>query len=89
MSNKPTPSKEDVEAIVIDILGNMATGHIERNSKLEEDLGLDSLDTIEVVQEIEERLSTSIDERLLEFKPEMTVGELADRIHEILKPASA
>ncbi len=53
----------DIKSQVIDILADqlgIAKEKIKMNSKIAEDLGADSLDTVEVSQAIEEKLNISI-----------------------------
>lgn len=62
------------ETIVKIIEEKMSASEIEDDANLVDDLGMDSLDYIEVVMEIEEKFAIRIDDEKLE--PIKTMGEL-------------
>lgn len=57
-----------------DILEGLVSGSIDPDSRLKDDLGLDSLDMVEIVSRIEKKYGISIDETII--GPETTVKEI-------------
>jgi acyl carrier protein len=77
-------TKEKIREIVIDELVNvsgMSAEDIKEDSKLEDDLGLDSLDSVEVVFGLEKAFGISIGDDDLSDLKDNTVGELVDFIN--------
>lgn len=74
-------NKAEIEAKVIDIVAEqlgVEKGNISRNTSFVNDLNADSLDTVELVMEFEDRFETSIpDDEAEKIK---TVGEAIDFI---------
>lgn len=74
-------NKAEIEAKVIDIVAEqlgVEKGNINRNTSFVNDLNADSLDTVELVMEFEDRFETSIpDDEAEKIK---TVGEAIDFI---------
>ncbi|MFM9957485.1 MAG: acyl carrier protein [Phycisphaerales bacterium] len=74
-------NKSEIEAKVIDIVAEqlgVEKGNINRNTSFVNDLNADSLDTVELVMEFEDRFETSIpDDEAEKIK---TVGEAIDFI---------
>jgi acyl carrier protein len=72
---------QEIESKVIEIVANqMGTdkAHISRNTSFVEDLNADSLDTVELVMELEDEFETNIpDEQAEKIK---TVGQAIDFI---------
>jgi long-chain acyl-CoA synthetase len=59
-----------------DIFAGLTAGAPERGAKLSDDLGLDSLDMVELVVRLEKRYGVSLDETII--GPDTTVGEIED-----------
>lgn len=76
-----TPQEQEIEAKVIEIVANqMGTdkAQISRETSFVEDLNADSLDTVELVMELEDEFETNIpDEAAEKIK---TVGQAIDFI---------
>lgn len=88
-SAKPNPdgdrvvTKEDIERQVIEIVGEQMgvdKSEITRETNFMTDLNADSLDTVELVMEFEDRFETSIpDDKAEQIK---TIGDAIDHIFE-------
>jgi len=92
MSTTPKPNQEDILEILKDCLETLDAApksELTAETRLQEDLGLDSLDMVELVSEFEERISSLLDEKQLGYSADLTLGELANRIHEILNTENA
>lgn len=60
-------------------IGGLDDEDVTKDSKLEYDLGLDSLDRVEMIIDIENKYNIQINDDLIEGK--MTINELVDYIH--------
>jgi acyl carrier protein len=83
-------TEQEIEKQVIEIVGEQMgvdTSEITRETSFVNDLNADSLDTVELVMEFEDRFETSIpDDKAEQIK---TVGEAIDFIVEAKKAAKA
>ncbi|MEO1130815.1 MAG: acyl carrier protein [Planctomycetota bacterium] len=83
-------TEQEVEQQVIEIVGEQMgvdTAEVTRDTSFVNDLNADSLDTVELVMEFEDRFETSIpDEKAEQIK---TVGEAIDFIIEAKNAAKA
>lgn len=71
---------DKVRAIVVDQFG-VSYASVTEHTKLIEDLGSDSLDSIELIMEVEDAFHVSVDdERAREIK---TVGDIATWLEEV------
>lgn len=69
---------DTIKEVISNYLGNVEPAAINENTELVEDLGLDSLDSIELVMEIEEKVGFELsDDDMDGIK---TVGQLAEAI---------
>ena len=75
-----------LESLLISASLIPASSVVEEDTALE-DLGLDSLDAIEVCMVIEEDLECDIDDTVLKITPETTAGELVEKINTYLADA--
>jgi len=67
-----------IKEVIVNYLGNVNGDTIGESTELVDDLGLDSLDSIELVMEIEEKMGLELaDDDMDGIK---TVGQLADAI---------
>lgn len=74
-------SQEEIEKKIIEIVGKqlgIEKANIKRESSFVNDLGADSLDTVELVMEIEEAFSVSIPDE--DAQKMQTVGDAIDYI---------
>jgi acyl carrier protein len=77
-------SEKDVEVVLQILMENLdvAREQITDNAKLEDDLGADSLDVVEITMAVEERLRLTVsDEQAEKVK---TVGDLFDLVAELI-----
>lgn len=74
---------EQVKEILIKELSISSPDKVTRDAKLSEDLGIDSIDAIELVMKLEEEYSIQIsDEKIKDVK---TFGELVDYVETLVK----
>jgi acyl carrier protein len=76
-------TKEKIKEIVIDELVNvsgMSAEDIKEDSQLENDLGLDSMDSVEIIFGLEKAFGISIGDDDLSDLKDNTVGEIIDFI---------
>lgn len=71
--------KTEIRAILAEQMA-LLEKHISDTAKLKEDLGLDSLDFVELGMEIEERYDMEVSEAETDKFHAMTVGELAAHV---------
>lgn len=76
-------SKEQIEDRVIELVRQYTHGDVpvEPDTRLREDLGLDSLDTVELKMDLEDEYSTAISDE--EFLRMSDVGDVIDFIEKI------
>lgn len=75
--------EEEVIKLTSEELGGK-TGEITRNSRFVEDLGADSLDTIELIMKLEERYNLKIEDK--DAQQMLTVGSAIDYIKSHYRP---
>lgn len=74
--------KAEMKKIIASKLG-IAIDKVQDDTKIVEDLGYDSLDTVEMLMNLEEEFNISIpDEKAMEFK---TLGNVADYLDTVNK----
>ena len=59
-------------------------GGLRDDQKIEQDLGAESIDRIDLTFRLEEAVQKSLDEKILFAEPDPTVADLSDRLAEIL-----
>lgn len=81
--------REELKEIVIDEIHNssrLGAGEVEENESLCDDLGMDSLDFVELVMHLERRLDIAIpDASISEPLEEYTVSKVVDVVHKIMQ----
>lgn len=75
---------EEVKQIVVERAGRAADG-IKETDSLEQDLGLDSLDQVEIVMEVEEEFDLHVPDEVANHA--RTVGGIVDGVMNLLEPA--
>lgn len=80
--------REELKEIVISEIRDcqrMDTGEVTEKSSLVDDLGMDSLDFVELVMHLERTLDIPIpDDKISEPLEDYTVGKVVDVVYEIL-----
>ena len=77
---------EEVRQIVAERAGRSAEG-IKETDSLEQDLGLDSLDQVEIVMEVEEEFDLNVPDEVANSA--RTVGGIVDGVMNLLEPRAA
>lgn len=81
-------SREEIESVVAEIVGNCTyapTDDVQMDKLLRDDLGLDSLDCVEIVMELEKEFGISIPDNEVDAAAGWTVSEVCDYVEEKLK----
>ena len=83
---KINEKRKQIEEIVMDIISNqsdISKDKLSNEANLQTDINLDSLDIVEIVMELEDRLSISINEEHLEKF--VTINNIVDYIERKVK----
>lgn len=83
---KINEKRKQIEEIVIDIISNqsgISKDKLSNEANLQTDINLDSLDIVEIVMELEDRLGISINEEHLEKF--VTINNIVDYIERKVK----
>jgi len=81
-------SREEIESVVAEVVGKLTyepNDDVQMDKLLRDDLGLDSLDCVEIVMELEKEFDISIPDNEVDAAAGWTVSELCDYVEEKLK----
>ena len=80
--------REEIESVVAEIVGNFTyapTDDVQMDKLLRDDLGLDSLDCVEIVINLEKEFGINIPDNEVDAAAGWTVSELCDYVEERLE----
>ena len=81
-------SREEIESVVAEVVGKLTyepNDDVQMDKLLRDDLGLDSIDCVEIVMELEKEFDISIPDNEVDAAAGWTVSELCDYVEERLK----
>lgn len=81
-------SRQEIESVVAEVVGKLTyepNDDVQMDKLLRDDLGLDSLDCVEIVMELEKEFDISIPDNEVDAAAGWTVSELCDYVEEKLK----
>ena len=81
-------SREEIESVVAEVVGKLTyepNDDVQMDKLLRDDLGLDSIDCVEIVMELEKEFDISIPDNEVDAAAGWTVSELCDYVEEKLK----
>lgn len=81
-------SRQEIESVVAEVVGKLTyepNDDVQMDKLLRDDLGLDSLDCVEIVMELEKEFDISIPDNEVDAAAGWKVSELCDYVEEKLK----
>ena len=81
-------SREEIESVVAEVVGKLTyepNDDVQMDKLLRDDLGLDSIDCVEIVMELEKEFDISIPDNEVDAAAGWKVSELCDYVEEKLK----
>ena len=81
-------SRQEIESVVAEVVGKLTyepNDDVQMDKMLRDDLGLDSLDCVEIVMELEKEFGISIPDNEVDAAAGWKVSELCDYVEEKLK----
>ena len=80
--------RQEIESVVAEVVGKLTykpNDDVQMDKLLRDDLGLDSIDCVEIVIELEKEFDISIPDNEVDAAAGWTVSELCDYVEERLK----